>query len=106
MMATSGTSVVRACTARTASGIILPVCRPAPAAQRLVAAEAAAELLRPHVEWGEVERWLGHVASTPAPGCGVSAPPAPRAPSTAVGLGPNNAVPKRITVAPSSSAVP
>src|SRR5207245_9599608 len=49
-------------------------------AQRLVAAQAAAELLLPHVEWGEVERGLGHVASTPAPGCGVSAPPAPPAP--------------------------
>src|SRR5207245_1206406 len=105
MMATSGTSVVRACTARTASGIIRPVgCRapralpdtrlPPPAApppgppppaeilpaQRLGAAQAAAELLLPHVEWGEVERGLGHVAPPPPPGRGVSAPPARPAP--------------------------
>src|SRR5204863_444209 len=55
-------------------------------AERLVPAQPAPELLLPDIERGEMERGLAHrvVAS----------------------LGPNRTVPKRITVAPSSTAVP
>ena len=53
--------------------------------ERLVAAQAAPELLLPDVERGEMEGGLAHAV---------------------VSLGPNRTVPKRITVAPSSTAVP
>jgi len=55
-------------------------------AERLVAAQAAAELLLPHVVGREVERVAAHVAAR--------------------SRGPNRTVPKRITVAPSSTATP
>src|SRR2546425_214323 len=55
-------------------------------AERLVAAQAAAELLLAHVVRREMEGVAAHVATAP--------------------LGPNSAVPKRITVAPSSTATP
>src|SRR5207245_356472 len=125
MIATSGTTVVRARTARTASSIIRPAGRPVPPplplpppplpqcrqplfahrllaqdplelvrdahaevvdAQRLVAPQAAAELLLADVVRREVERVAAHVAAR--------------------SRGPNRTVPKRITVAPSSTARP
>src|SRR5204863_8968707 len=55
-------------------------------AQRLVAPQAAAELLLAHVGRRGVERVAAHVAAR--------------------SRGPNRTVPKRITVAPSSTATP
>src|SRR5438445_231257 len=117
MIATSGTTSVRARTARTASSIIRPasvhtqlfpqgrqplfehrllaqdpleLVRDAHAevldAQRLVAPQAAAELLFADVVRREMERVAAHVAAR--------------------SRGPNRTVPKRITVAPSSTATP
>jgi hypothetical protein len=59
-------------------------------AHRLVATQAAAEFLLAHVERREVEDVRAHVASA----------------SCRVSLAPNSTVPKRITVAPSSTAIP
>src|SRR5207249_11768030 len=66
---------------------------------RLVAAQALAKLLLPHVERREMERAFAHSALPSRVARSASGAPA-------VALGPNRTVPKRIAVAPSSTAIP
>src|SRR5207247_8814426 len=74
---------------------------------RLVAAQALAKLLFTHVERREVKRGFAHVRSSVFPfPCSASAPASsPASPAPPVALGPKRTVPKRITVAPSSTAI-
>src|SRR5207247_4280273 len=76
-------------------------------ADRLVAAQALAKLLFTHVERCEVKRGFAHVRSSVFPfPCSASAPASsPASPAPPVALGPKRTVPKRITVAPSSTAI-
>src|SRR5207237_612892 len=67
--------------------------------RRLVAAQALAKLLLPHVERREMERAFAHSALPSRVARSASGAPA-------VALGPNRTVPKRIAVAPSSTAIP